>query len=96
MTLAIDLSPDEEARLAATARQEGLDPAAFVHKLVAERLRADTPDENPQDPTLALFAQWEKEDARMTPEEAAAETRLWEQFAQGVNETRTALGMRRL
>ena len=96
MTLAIDLSPDEEARLAATARQEGLDPAAFVHNLVAERLRAVIPNDDPQDSTLALFAEWEKEDARMTPEEAAAENRLWEQFAQGVNETRAALGMRRL
>jgi hypothetical protein len=46
--------------------------------------------------TLALFAQWAVEDARKTPEETAQEDRLWEQFEAGINETRDALGMRRL
>ena len=49
-----------------------------------------------EEPTLALFRQWEEEDAKMTPEEAAAEDELWERFQVNVNETRRALGMREL
>jgi hypothetical protein len=46
--------------------------------------------------TQALFRKWDEEDARMTDEEREAAERLWEEFQQGVNETRDALGMRRV
>ena len=94
MTLTIDLTPAEEARLAAAARRTGAEPAEVMRKLVAEHL--PPAPEGEEDPTLALFAQWDAEDARMTPEEAAEEQRLWERFEGGVNETRQALGMRHL
>ncbi len=38
MTLTIDLTPDEEARLRAAARRRGLAPAECAHKLLAEHL----------------------------------------------------------
>ena len=98
MTLTLDLSPAEEARLAAAARQKGLAPAALVKALVTEHLpeHAPAPADPPEDPTLALFAQWSQEDAQKTPAETAQEDRLWEEFENGINETRDALGMRRL
>ena len=38
MTLTIDLSPLEQARLTEAAKQKGLEPAAFAKKLVTEHL----------------------------------------------------------
>jgi len=98
VTLTLDLSPTEEARLAAAARQKGLDPAAMVKALVTEHLLEYSPTSvnAPEDPTLALFAQWAQEEAQKTPGEIAQEDRLWEEFEHGINETRDALGMRRL
>lgn len=68
MTLSFDLTPTEEAQLAAAARQEGLGPAELARKLVIEHLPPLVRDKE-ADPTLALFAQWDQEDAAMTPEE---------------------------
>ena len=41
-----------------------------------------------EDPTLALFAEWDKEDAQMTPEQIADEAREWEQFKNNLNAER--------
>lgn len=38
MTLHIELTPEQEARLAAAARQRGLDPVALARELLAESL----------------------------------------------------------
>lgn len=48
------------------------------------------------DPTLALFAQWDKEDAAMTPEEIAEENRTWEEFKANLNAERDRAGARRV
>jgi len=93
MTLIIELTSGEEARLVAAARQEGMQPAELARKLVTDHL--SQPGKG-SDPTLALFAQWESEDVQMTPEEIDQERRLWEKFEVGINETRRALGMREL
>lgn len=53
-------------------------------KLVPSRTAAD------------IFAQWEIEAEGMTDAERDAEDRFWEDFQQGINETRSALGMRQL
>lgn len=45
---------------------------------------------------LALFDQWDAEDALRSPQEIEEEKRLFAQFETQVNETRTALGMRTL
>ncbi len=94
MTLTLDLSPTEEARLTAAAQQKGLAPAALVKALMTEHLPA--PADPPEDPTLALFAQWAQEDARLTPEEIAEENRTWEQFQENINAERDRAGARRV
>lgn len=93
MSLTIELTPAEEARLAEAARKEGIEPAELARRMVADHL---PPAEAGSDPTLTLFAEWEKDDAQLTPEEMERERQIWEQFERGINETRRALGMREL
>ena len=96
MTLTIELTPEQAARLAAAAREKGAAPEEYAHQLLAEHLPPIPPDETEQDPTLALFARWEQEDAHMTPEEIEQERKLWEEFERDINATRQAMGMRLL
>jgi hypothetical protein len=42
MTFTIDLTPAEEAQLVAAAKQEGLEPEAFLKKLVTDHLPLHT------------------------------------------------------
>ena len=49
-------------------------------KLKGKHLRVElqiAEEETPQDPTIALFAKWEKEDARVTREEKAKNNALF-------------------
>ena len=113
MSLTINLTPDEEARLSAAAMQDGLAPETLVENLVREHLPTANPYEEldrklrerqaqdhvtlmPDRSAAELFAEWDREAARMTDEEREAEDRLWEDFQKGINETRAALGMRQL
>jgi len=95
MTLTIDLSPEQEAQFAAVARTKGIDPAELAKKLLTEYLPSTT-RESEQDPTLALFTQWETEDAQMTPDEIAEENRTWEDFKTNINAERDRAGARRV
>lgn len=92
MTLTIELNTDEEARLAEVARQKGLAPAELARRLVLEHLPTRPTTE--EDPTLALFAQWEREDAQMTPEEIEVKQRQFEEFKQNINAERARAGSR--
>jgi hypothetical protein len=112
----LDISPQTEARLFDVARQEGIDPAALVERLVKEYRPAPgadrTADElyrklrerqeqdhitlRPDRSAAEHFARLEAEAAQMTDEEREAEDRIWEDFQNGMNETRAALGMRQL
>ncbi len=65
MTLTIDLSPTEQARLTAAARQTGLEPAALAKRLVTEHLpneeknagsALDTRDRSEQERIAAILA----------------------------------------
>ncbi len=98
MTLTLELTPTEEAQLKTAARQKGVDPAVFLKQLMTEHLPepAASPESLPEDPTLALFAQWAKEDAQMTPEELAEENRTWEEFKSNINDERDRAGARRV
>jgi len=96
MALIIDLSSEEEARLAVAARQKGVAPQECARQLLTEHLPSLSSNGSNEDPTLAIFAQWEQEDARKTHAEIADEERLWAEFEKGINETRRALGMRQL
>ncbi len=99
MALTIELTPEQETQLAAAARREGVAPEELARRFVTDQLStvtvADAKTED-EDPTLALFAQWAKEDAQKTPEESTAEDRLWEEFERSINEVRRATGMREL
>ena len=87
MILTIELTPAEEAQLTAAAYHAGLAPAELARQLVATHLPAVPPD-RPEDPTLALFVQWDAEDAHMTPEEVAAAQRDSEEFTSRMNAER--------
>lgn len=45
---------------------------------------------------LALFAQWELEDATMSPEQIAEEARQWKEFKANLNAERDRAGARRV
>jgi len=62
---------------------------------VTEHLPPVTPD-IPEDPTLALFAQWDTEDAQMTPEEATEAQRDYDEFTRWMNAERARAGARML
>jgi len=64
--------------------------------LLRQRQEQDGTVLMPDIATQTLFAQWAEEDARMTDEEREAEDRFWQDFEKGINETRSALGMRLL
>jgi hypothetical protein len=60
-----------------------------------EHLPAVTRD-LPADPTLALFAQWDAEDAQMTPEEVTEAQRDADEFFRRMNTERARAGARLL
>jgi hypothetical protein len=88
MTLVIDLTPEEEARLQAAARSLGVDPVECARRVLAEHL----PPVQPGAATLALFAAWEAEDATDDPEELAARQREWDELKADMNASRAATG----
>jgi hypothetical protein len=96
MSLMIELSAAEEARLTAAAEQEAVAPEEMARKLVTDHLPPLAAEPPSDDPTLVLFRQWEQEGTARTAGEAVHEIGLWEQFQANVNETRAALGMRKL
>jgi hypothetical protein len=88
MTLIIELSSEEETRLQAVAREQGLDAATYARRVLTEHI----PPVLPGAATLALFAQWEAEDATDDPEEILARNREWEELKASLNENRAAGG----
>lgn len=88
MTITIDLTAEEEARLRAVAGHEGFEPVECLRRLLSTTL----PSPAPGAATLALFADWEAEDATDDPAEIAARTREWEQLREDLNASRTATG----
>lgn len=95
MTVTIRPTPAEEARLFTIAQQAGLAPDALAHQILVEQLDAMAPRPT-DDPTLALFAQWDAEDAQMTAEELAEAQKAYTTFTQHMNAERERLGARRL
>ncbi len=93
MILTIELTPTEESQLTAAAHHVGLAPAELARQLVTAHLPA-VPSSHLEDPTLALFAQWDADDAHMTPEEVAAAQRDYEEFTRRMNAERAHAGAR--
>ena len=77
MTLTLELPPEVEGALAAEARRQGV----TLERLALDRLRQSPGVEPPLQPAprhnamLALFAQWDAEDATDDPEELARRQR---------------------
>ncbi|HZP81990.1 MAG TPA: hypothetical protein VFB21_10155 [Chthonomonadaceae bacterium] len=89
MTLTIELTPEQEARLQQEARVQGK-PAAEIVRALIEGLppRAQTPAERAQ----ALFDRWAAEDATDDPEEIARRERECEEFKANMNANRAVEG----
>lgn len=65
MTLTIELTPEQESRLAAVARQKGLAPAQLAQRLVTEHLPDNLPDvtgASPAERVRALLTEWQAQD----------------------------------
>ena len=100
MTLKIELTPEDEAKLCSAARVRGLDPSELARKLDFENLPPvpetgafEPPD---KDATIALIQQWIDEDATDDPEEIAAAERELEEFKAAMNAERVRAGARLL
>jgi hypothetical protein len=100
MTLILELPPELESQLKSQAERRGLDPQAYVRRL----MEADLPDvpveieaqKHLNQSTLDLFAKWESEDAIDDPEELARRQQDWEELKAAMNETREQAGARKL
>lgn len=96
MSLVIDLTPSEEARISAAAKQIGIAPSEWVKKLVEANLPVtgeedlDSKLRHPQEQngialmpdasTQSLFAQWAEEDARLTEAERTKNDRIYSEI----------------
>lgn len=98
----LDLSPSEEARVAATARQIGLAPAEYATKLVQENLppvpaEANAPQISAKNAAaIALLQSWIEEDATDDPEELRQADADLAELMQNLNKNRIESGERPL
>lgn len=93
MTVTIDLPPDEERRLAHRAAAQGQDVAAYVRAVLMQDLAAAP---SPNQATLKLLAQWDKEDATDDPAELERRRQEGEDLIRNLNRNREEVGARKL
>src|SRR5215213_3676972 len=89
MSLVINLTPTEEARLAAAAQQRGLAPAELARQLVTEHL----PGSDPLEAVRVKLREWQEQDGTpLLPDTPTAELfAQWdEEDAQMTEEEREA------
>ena len=91
MTLTVDLTQEELARVAEEARRTGKSAPTVLRNHHLPPLEMPV-----QDPTLALFEQWDKEDAKRTDADVAQEAEFWKEFRSSLNEVRRASGLREI
>ena len=93
MTLTIELTAEQEAKLTAAAKATGSNPQSILGNLVetmpdvrpvaaAQQL---TPAQRAED-LNAMFARWAAEDALMTPDEVEAADAGWKQIEHNLAE----------
>ena len=80
--MTITLSPEIESRVIAEASKMGIDANEFVTKLIEEALP------KPNQATLDLLAEWDREEATDDPEEIARRQREGEEFMQNLARNR--------
>ena len=92
MTLTIDLTPAEEARLAAAARRTGAKPADVMRKLVIEHL---PPAEQETRGTAAdLLRGWLRDEATDDPAQIQKAQEELDEFKRNINANRAAASER--
>ena len=92
MTLTLDLTPEEEARLQAAARKAGVDVAECARRVLTQHLLRAAPGQATRD----LLRAWAVEDATDDPEEIRRAEEELARFKEAMNETRAAAGARLL
>jgi hypothetical protein len=92
MTVTIELTPEEEARLRAAARDAGIDTAEWARRTLTERL----PLLPPGQATRELLRAWREEDATEDLDEIRRAEEELTAFKQAMNAARDEAGARRL
>src|SRR5687767_15320632 len=100
MTLTIELTPEDEAKLCSAARTRGMNPTELARKLVFDNLPVPPPTEGEEKgsehPAIALLNRWIKEDATDDPEEIRRADEEVDELLRNLNENRLAAGERPL
>jgi len=92
MTLTIDLTPAEEARLTAAAQRQGAGMADVMKQLVAQHL---PPAEREEPRTVAaLLRGWLRDEATDDPEQIKKAQEELDEFKRNINANRAATGER--
>ena len=95
MTLTIDLTPAEEARLTAAARRVGANPADTMRKLVTDHLPpAPDAEKKPQSTAADLLRGWLRDEATDDPAQIQKAQEELDEFKRSVNANRAATGER--
>jgi hypothetical protein len=92
MTLTIELTPEEEARLRIVAQNSGLEITECARRLLTEHLPALAPGQATRD----LLRTWREEDATDDPQAVGRVEEELADFKQAMNATRGAAGARPL
>ena len=98
MSITVEFTPEEEARLRATAQEKGVEVPQLVKDVVARHL-LDTQDGPPapprtkNDPVIALLESWLAE-APTDPEEIRAAQEELNDLLHNLNQNRLATGER--
>ncbi len=88
MTLVLELTPEQEARLQANAAIAGQAPVDYVRGWL-EQLPA-TPASD-ADALLKMFRQWEEDTAQLTTDQLAAEDEGWDEITTNLRTNRVSL-----
>jgi hypothetical protein len=94
MTLTIDLTPAEEARLAAAARRAGEAPADVIRKLVTKHLPPTEREEKPPGTAADLLRGWLRDEATDDPIQLQRAQEELDEFKRNINANRAATGER--
>jgi hypothetical protein len=93
VTIQIELTPEEEARLRAAAARTGVEPAECARQLLREHLPLLSPGAQA---TRDLLRAWREEDATSDPEAIRQAEEELAEFKRAMNEPRAAAGARLL
>jgi hypothetical protein len=86
MTLTIELTPEAEERLCRNAAARGQNIQEYLNGVISALPEA--PPKSEYEATIALFEEWAKEDALLTPEEAAKEDAEWAEIMANIERNR--------